>query len=193
MKARRWWLAVGMVGAVAACGADSDEQQAADPGAADATADTARPTPEETAEAEPPPPAPETMAVRTGADDTAAAAAERTAEEETAEPDEPAAPRYDRLFTVQIAAYLDSADAERLAGLLRARGLPLWTTRTTVDGTEWTRVRVGALPGLREARELGSWITREYDSPVWVAPVDQATEPVPTDAVERTRELLGGG
>lgn len=176
----RAMLTVGVVWGAAACGADAPE---AEPGEAtidqqamDAAAEAARPTPEEEAAAAPLPPAPETMAVRT----------EEAAPVEAA----PEPTRYDRLYTVQVAAYLDRAEAEELAGLLRGRGLPIWVTQATVGGRSWTRVRIGASPNLGETRDLGSWITRAYDSAVWVAPVDQAVESVPTGAVEQTRDFL---
>lgn len=175
----RWMLTIGLVVALAACGSDTqppegeaaaEEEQAA--------AAATEPAQDEMPEAEPP--APETMSVRTE---------EPEETEEPAEP-EPPAPRYDRLYTVQIAAYLDEAGANRLADRLRDRGLPIWVTNATVGDQGWTRVRIGASPSLTETRELGAWITRQFDSPVWVAPVDQTTEPVPGDAVEQTRAFL---
>lgn len=170
----RAMLLIGLAFAVAACGADEPETQAdsaaetaeAEPATADETTE-----PADTATVDqPPPPAPETMSVS-----ESDAAAE--------------APAYDRLYTVQIAAFVDPDTAQSLARAMERRNLSVFITQAEVEGRTFNRVRIGASPNLSEARELGRWITRQFEWPVWVAPVEDMAV-VPAGAVESTRSFL---
>lgn len=184
MNAR--WIAISGIAVItAACGADTTEEAPVE--TAEQPADVAgNAAPEASAQtAETPPSVPETAAANEPA------AQRATGEAAAATMTDPAVEReYETLYTVQIAAYLSREDAEALAAQLRGRGLPIWTVNVRVDGRDWTRVRVGASPDLAEARDLGRWITRSYNSPVWVAPVDANAEPVPADAVDETRRFM---
>jgi cell division septation protein DedD len=95
----------------------------------------------------------------------------------------------ERLYTVQIAAYLSADSAQALAAKLAARGLPVWTMEVRVGERSSHRIRVGAHPRLGEVRRLGAQISAQYRQEVWVAPVDMSSR-IPTNAVEATRALL---
>lgn len=96
------------------------------------------------------------------------------------------------LYTIQVAAFrqFNRSEAQLVAQRLRSRGLPVWVTRAEVDGKVYNRVRVGALHSATEAYDLGRMIARQYEWPVWVAPIAFGDE-VPADAVAATRTLLG--
>jgi cell division septation protein DedD len=96
------------------------------------------------------------------------------------------------LYTIQVAAFLDSDSAEEWTGRLREHGWPVWSSVAEVGGELFHRVRVGALPTVDEARRLGSALARRYEWPVWLAPVAPA-DPVPPNAVEATRSALDQG
>lgn len=96
----------------------------------------------------------------------------------------------ERLYTVQIAAYLSPDSATALAGKLAARGLPVWTMEVRSGDNTYHRIRVGAHPRLVEARRLGERISAQFRQEVWVAPVDMSSR-IPADAVDQTRALLG--
>jgi general secretion pathway protein D len=59
-----------------------------------------------------------------------------------------------RTWTVQVAAFAESKDAEKLAGQLRSEGHDAYAVTAEVDGRIWHRVRVGQLKNLKEAMEL---------------------------------------
>lgn len=95
----------------------------------------------------------------------------------------------ERLYTVQIAAYLSPDSAHNLADRLSARGLPTWTMEVRLGDQTYHRIRVGAHPGLREMRRLGEQISTQFRQEIWVAPVDMSSR-IPADAVEATAALL---
>jgi cell division septation protein DedD len=95
----------------------------------------------------------------------------------------------ERLYTVQIAAYLSADSASAMAARLAQRGLPIWTMEVRVGNRTYHRIRVGAHPRLGEMRKLGQQIATQYKQQVWVAPIDMSTQ-IPADAVEKTRALL---
>jgi cell division septation protein DedD len=95
----------------------------------------------------------------------------------------------ERLYTVQIAAYLSPDSATVLAQKLEQRGLPVWTMEVRVGDRTYHRIRVGAHPGLGEVRKLGTQLSTQYRQKVWVAPVDMSSR-IPANAVEATRALL---
>lgn len=96
------------------------------------------------------------------------------------------------LYTIQVAAFrqFSRSEAELVAQRLRSRGLPVWVRRVEVDGHVRNLVRVGALHDAREAYELAGMIARQYEWPVWIAPIVFGDE-VPEDAVAATKRLLG--
>lgn len=96
-----------------------------------------------------------------------------------------------RLFTVQVAAFVNADSAAAWSERLGGRGLPVWVTETTQGGRTYHRVRIGAVARLGEARGLGERIQNELRMPVWVAPVEPTTR-IPADLVQRTLEHLGG-
>ena len=102
-----------------------------------------------------------------------------------------ASPRQ-RLYTVQVAAFTESATAVEWARRLRSQDLPVWTSMEELGGRTFYRLRVGASPSVSEARRLASMLSARYEWPVWVAPVTPADR-VPEGAVERTRRMVQGG
>lgn len=95
----------------------------------------------------------------------------------------------ERLYTVQIAAYVTADSAQALAAKLSQRGLPVWTMEVRVGQRTYHRIRVGAHPRLADMRRLGREIATQYRQEVWVAPIDMAAQ-IPAGAVEATRALL---
>lgn len=59
-----------------------------------------------------------------------------------------------RTWTVQVAAFAELKDAEKLAGQLRSEGHDAYAVTAEVEGRIWHRVRVGQLKNLKEAMEL---------------------------------------
>lgn len=98
----------------------------------------------------------------------------------------------ERLYTIQVAAFLEPATAEEWAGRLRSQGLPVWTSITEYQGRTFHRLRVGVVGAFSDARRLGAMVAERYEWPVWVAPVTPA-DPVPDDAVAATQRVLEGG
>ncbi len=92
-------------------------------------------------------------------------------------------------FTVQVGSFIEAATADRWVARLRGRGLPVWRSDTEVQGQKVSRVRVGALATESEARTLADALDREYGWPVWVDQIHDG-EPVPANAVTRTRDVL---
>lgn len=95
----------------------------------------------------------------------------------------------ERLYTVQVAAFLESRLAIDWTERLRSGGMPAWTSVAEVGGRTFHRVRVGAVPTVEEARRLGSRIMGRYEWPVWVTSLTPADRP-PEGAVQETRRLL---
>lgn len=166
----------------AACGDDADEAPQAAPGTAPQEAVT------------------DTMVRDTLAQDTLDPTAER-ATGEPASAERPGQPGAEpgagaatdrRLYTVQVAAFIDAGSAREWEGRLRRQGLPVWTSVAEVGGRTFHRLRVGAAPSVSEAQRLGALLTERYEWPVWVAPLTPA-ERVPQDAVDQTRRVLEAG
>lgn len=101
----------------------------------------------------------------------------------------PAAAAGDALYTVQIGAFVEDATASLWAERLRRRDVPVWVAHVTIKGQTYSRVRVGALTRLTEARALAETLKSDYGWPVWVAPVT-ADDRVPRDAVAATLAFL---
>ena len=99
-----------------------------------------------------------------------------------------AVPMTDRLYTVQVASFLNAESARAWAGRL-SKNYPVWTTSATVNGRTFHRLRIGASPSMAEARSLGERIRREFNWPVWIAPVDDNAQ-VPADAIAQTNRLV---
>ncbi|HUG40389.1 MAG TPA: SPOR domain-containing protein [Longimicrobiales bacterium] len=97
----------------------------------------------------------------------------------------------ERLYTVQVAAFTDVDSARAWTGRLSSLDLPVWMSMAEVGGRTYYRVRVGAVPTVTEARQLGSMLTRRFEWPVWVAPVTPS-DGMPEGTVESTRRALGG-
>lgn len=92
-------------------------------------------------------------------------------------------------FTVQVGSFVEAATADRWVARLHDRGFPVWRSDTVVQGEPVSRVRVGALATESEARTLADALDREYGWPVWVDQI-RDSEPVPANAVQRTRDVL---
>lgn len=95
------------------------------------------------------------------------------------------------LFTVQVGAFVEEETAHRWADRLRRKNLPVWVTPAVVKGMRVSRVRVGALPSLAEAENLGRMLSQDYGWPVWVDRVGNI-EAVTADAVAASRSFLRG-
>lgn len=91
-----------------------------------------------------------------------------------------------RVFTVQVAAYLNAATAQSQRARLERAGVPVWTATATVGGQDFTRVRVGATTTLEEARALADKLRATYHWPVWITTVENRTA-LPADALSATR------
>ena len=133
---------------------------------------------------------PDTAAADTAVIDTVAGPADRVEGDGTESPS--AAARGPRLYTVQVAAFLDRQSAQEWTRRLRSEGFPVWNYLAEVAGEPYYRVRVGALPTVAEAMQLGALITDRYEWPVWVAPLTP-TDPAPENAVADSRRILEGG
>ncbi|HKJ93683.1 MAG TPA: SPOR domain-containing protein [Longimicrobiales bacterium] len=109
---------------------------------------------------------------------------------DTAKKPAPARPA-GKLYTVQVAAFLDGDSARKWTGRLSSQGLPVWSTSYQVNGKTFHRVRVGAVPTIAEARQLADMLKKRYSWPVWIAPVSQS-DAVPDGAVQATQRILEG-
>ena len=109
---------------------------------------------------------------------------------EPEEPEEPEEETVRPLYTVQVGSFHSGDAAQRLAQRLTRRDIPLWLAEAKVGSENFNRVRVGALPGLSEARRLGDKLASEFGVPIWVAPVD-AHDRVPAGTITSTRAFLG--
>lgn len=176
----------------AACGGDEPDEP---------------PPPETAPQTAPPPAATDTAAEETGAmpegDAGGAAPAEPRAQREDGRQARDADGRQSpapaggategqRLYTVQVAAFLQSSSASEWAARLESQGLPVWVSMAEIGGRTFHRLRVGAVPTMAEARRLGAMIMDRYEWPVWVAPLTPADRP-PAEAVQDTRRLLESG
>ncbi len=108
--------------------------------------------------------------------------------EEVAEPTREAVSP-ERLYTVQVASFLEADSARRWADRLSRAGYPTWITQATVGGRTFHRLRIGASPSLAEARGLGDRIRQQLKWPIWIAPVEDNAA-VPADAVTRTNRMM---
>lgn len=95
-------------------------------------------------------------------------------------------------YTVQVAAFTSRASADLWTERLSRQGLPVWSSISELGGQTFYRVRVGAVPTVAEARQLGDLLTERYEWPVWVAPLSPADR-VPTGAVANTRQVIDAG
>lgn len=97
-----------------------------------------------------------------------------------------------RLYTVQVAAFLNAVTAREWADRLRGQDMPVWTSTATVEGRTFHRLRIGALPELSDTRRLADLIRDRYHWPVWIAPLT-ASDRLPVNAVQQTRAVLQRG
>jgi cell division septation protein DedD len=96
-----------------------------------------------------------------------------------------------KLYTVQIAAFVNADSARTWAGRLSSQGLPVWTTAFQLHGRTFHRVRIGAVLSVAEARKLGEMLEKRYSWSFWIAPITEA-DSVPDGAVQATRRILTG-
>jgi cell division septation protein DedD len=107
-------------------------------------------------------------------------------------PPTPAAARpAGKLYTVQVAAFVNADSARSWTGRLSSQGLPVWTTAYQLHGRTFHRVRVGAVPTVAEARKLGEMLKKRYSWSFWIAPVGDA-DAVPDGAVQATQRIITG-
>lgn len=97
-----------------------------------------------------------------------------------------------RLYTVQVAAFLNAVTAREWVERLRDQQIPVWTSTAEVEGRTFHRLRLGALPELPATYRLADRIRARYDWPVWVAPLTPSDR-LPAGAVEQTRQALRAG
>ncbi|HKJ93662.1 MAG TPA: SPOR domain-containing protein [Longimicrobiales bacterium] len=100
---------------------------------------------------------------------------------------------YGELYTVQIGSFSDAQvdRANKVVAEMKSQGIPVWVTRTEVQGRMMNRVRVGALPDKSAAESLGRYIHSAFDEPTWVTHVD-ASDQVPDGTVEKTQAFVKG-
>ncbi|MGK7312044.1 MAG: SPOR domain-containing protein [Candidatus Longimicrobiales bacterium M2_2A_002] len=116
-----------------------------------------------------------------------------TAAEPESEAPEPGSRVGDRrIYTVQVAAFVNAVTAREWTERLQDQEIPVWTSTARVDGRMFHRLRLGALPELSEARRLADMIRARYHWPVWVAPLTPSDR-LPLNAVQRTREAARSG
>ncbi len=96
-----------------------------------------------------------------------------------------------KLYTVQVAAFVNADSARSWTGRLSSQGLPVWTTAYRMHGKTFHRVRVGAVPTVAEARKLGEMLEKRYSWSFWVAPIGSA-DAVPDGAVQATQRIITG-
>jgi cell division septation protein DedD len=157
-------LAVTMLAAVAltACGKEEapPQQTPASPPAPQAAA------PQQQAPTPPPASVPATPAISATAAEMAAAP---------------------RLYTVQVAAYMNAASAQALRTRLERQNVPVWTTTARIGGQDFTRVRVGVATSTADARALATKLRNEFKWPVWITTVaDRNSLPAEVLAASRT-------
>src|SRR5690606_25987230 len=74
----------------------------------------------------------------------------------------------ERLYTVQIAAYVDATAASTLAERARTLGAPVWVSTVTLGGRTIHRVRIGASPSRVDALELARRVQAQLQIQPWV-------------------------
>jgi cell division protein FtsN len=91
-----------------------------------------------------------------------------------------------RLWTVQVGSFADPANASGMRDRLAALGVPVWTATTTVNGQQFTRVRVGVTTNTDDVRALANRLRTEYRWQVWLAMVEDKSM-VPDDMLTQTQ------
>lgn len=91
--------------------------------------------------------------------------------------------------TVQVSSYEKEAPALWWVAELKKQGIPAYTTKATVDGKEWTRIRVGAAVSGADAHMLADKIHAVYKWPTWIVMVEDKSE-LPSDALSATRAYV---
>lgn len=91
-----------------------------------------------------------------------------------------------RLWTVQVGSFADPANASGMRDRLAALGIPVWTATTTVNGQQFTRVRVGVTTNTDDVRALADRLRTEYRWQVWLAMVEDKSA-VPGDMLTQTQ------
>jgi cell division septation protein DedD len=94
-----------------------------------------------------------------------------------------------RLYTVQVAAFLDKASAREWEARLTGQGVPAWVATARIHGRTFHRLRVGVAPTLDAASRVGALLRRRYGWPVWVVPLT-AADRLPPDVIRATRPLI---
>jgi cell division septation protein DedD len=135
----------------------------------------------------PTPPRPDSARTAAQQAEAQAKPAPDTAKKPVAAPVRPAG----KLYTVQIAAFVNADSARTWAGRLSSQGLPVWTTAFQLHGRTFHRVRIGAVLSVAEARKLGEMLEKRYSWSFWIAPITEA-DSVPDGAVQATRRILTG-
>jgi cell division septation protein DedD len=93
------------------------------------------------------------------------------------------------IYTVQVGDFIEAATADRWSERLREWDIPTWRIDREIQGMAVARLRVGAATDEAVARAVAELIEREFGWAVSVRPVEPG-EPVPPDAIERTRSVL---
>lgn len=101
----------------------------------------------------------------------------------------PASGARTRLYTVQVAAFVEPGTARSWEGRLSRQGLPAWVSMAELRGRTFYRLRVGVTQSFSDALRLGRVVTDRYEWPVWVAPLS-AADALPEGILESTRRLL---
>lgn len=71
-------------------------------------------------------------------------------------------------FAVQVGAFSQSSEAERLEAQLKRKGLPVYVQPSTGDRESRWRVRVGPLPSRAEADRVAARLKSQDKLPVWI-------------------------
>jgi cell division septation protein DedD len=96
-----------------------------------------------------------------------------------------------RVRTVQVSAYPNAPAARWWVQELQRQGIPAYVTTASVDGQEYTRLRIGAAVTGAEARAIAEKIHARYDWPTWIVMVEDKTE-LPANALSLSRTYVGG-
>jgi cell division protein FtsN len=91
---------------------------------------------------------------------------------------------------VQAGSFSNAEHAEWLRAKLQKVGLPVWTSKTTVDGKSFTRVRIGVTTSTADVQDLVDKIRERYQGPAWLAMIENRSE-VPSGLLRRTRDYFG--
>lgn len=84
------------------------------------------------------------------------------------EPAEPTTPKAGVRFAVQVGAFSQSAEAERLESALKSKGLPVYVEPSTGARESRWRVRVGPLASRAEADRVATKLKTQDKLPVWI-------------------------